>query len=290
MYWERVTEEIYLFTSDRYALVNSTAILTKEGLVVVDALPFPNEAQQIARFLVGRTGLDFHSLILTHHHMDHVYGMDSFPETLDLISHELCRQKLLEIGQASLEEARRNNPAFDEVELRIPTITYSEGDFLIRAGEKTFRLIHLPGHTIDNTGVFYEEERVLISGDAVMAIPIIAHGDWDTEMATLKRIKALEPETIIQGHGEVILSGEIDIVIDRYIDYLTCVYKTAEKALEKNMDRRQIWKIPLEECGLERVPLGIASHQLHIANILYVREMLEQRRAADEGKEEAASE
>ena len=54
MYWERVTEEIYQFTSDRYALVNSMAVLSSEGIVVIDALPFPDEARQIAKFLEVR--------------------------------------------------------------------------------------------------------------------------------------------------------------------------------------------------------------------------------------------
>ncbi len=276
MYWERVSEEIYLFTSDRYALVNSVAVLTKEGLVVVDALPFPDEAEQIARFLSIRTGLDFHSLILTHHHMDHVYGLYAFPESLDVVGHELCRQKLLDVGESSLEEARHNDPTFERVKLRIPTITFAEGELFISAGNKTFRLFSLPGHTDDNIGVFFEEEQVLITGDAVMAIPIIADGDWQQAIDTLNHIKEMKPDTVIQGHGEVILRGEVQTVLDRYIAYLECVYKKAQGVLDEGRDRKKIWDIPLEDCGLERVPLGIASHQLHIANILSVYDKLKE--------------
>ncbi|MGC9347282.1 MAG: MBL fold metallo-hydrolase [Anaerolineae bacterium] len=268
MYWERVSEEIFLFTSDRYALVNSVAVLTERGTVVVDALPFPDEARQIARFLEIRSGMDFASLILTHHHMDHVYGLYAFPEQLDVISHELCRQKLLEVGESSLREAQESDPSFEDVVLRIPTITFDTGEFFVEAGNKTFKLFSLPGHTSDNIGVFIEEEEVLITGDAVMAIPIIADGDWAQEIRTLRYIKELEPDTVVQGHGEVILRGEVQVVMDRYIDYLMCVRDLAEKALNEGWDERDIWDTPLEACGLERVPLGIASHQLHIANIL----------------------
>jgi len=274
MYWERVSEEIYLFTSDRYALVNSVAVLTEEGIVIVDALPFPDEAEQIARFLSIRTGLDFHSLILTHHHMDHVYGMFVFPNTLDVIGHELCRQKLLDVGEASLKEAQQSDPAFEQVVLRIPNITFDEGELVIGAGKKTFRLFSLPGHTSDNIGIFLESERVLITGDAVMAIPIIADGDWQQEIDSLNFIKKMKPETIIQGHGEVILRGEVQVVLNRYIAYLECIRKKAELLLKRGRDRKQIWNIPLEECGLERVPLGIASHQLHVANILSIYDKL----------------
>jgi glyoxylase-like metal-dependent hydrolase (beta-lactamase superfamily II) len=270
MYWERVSEEIFLFTSDRYALVNSVAVLTDQGTVVIDALPFPDEARQIARFLEIRSGMDFHSLILTHHHMDHVYGLYAFPEQLDVISHELCREKLLEIGESSLREAQESDPSFEDVVLRVPSITFDTGEFFVEAGDKTFKLFPLPGHTTDNIGVFIEEEEVLITGDAVMAIPIIAYGDWVQEIKTLQYIKELEPDTVVQGHGEVILRGEVQVVMDQYIDYLMCVREQAEKALKEGWDEKEIWDIPLETCGLERVPLGIASHQLHIANIMNV--------------------
>ncbi len=282
MFWERVTEEIYVFTSDRYALVNSIAILTEEGVVVVDALPFPDEAKQIAAFLEARGRGRFHSIILTHYHMDHVYGLFAFPDHLDVISHELCRKKLLEVGERSLEQARQSDAIFDEVTLRLPTITFDEGELLLAAGNKHFRLMHLPGHSMDNIGVFLEDERILFAGDSVMAIPIIADGDWRQSIQTLHAIKGLSPETIVQGHGEVILRGEVQSVLDSYIKYLQCVETQARKVLDKNKPRSKIWDISLETCGLERVPLGVASHQLHVANILRVYDVLKAEREAAE--------
>ncbi len=274
MYWERVSEKIFLFTSDRYALVNSTAVLTERGTVVIDALPFPDEARQIARFLEIRSGMDFYSLILSHHHMDHAYGLFTFPEKLDVISSELCRQRLLEVGESSLAQARDGDPVFEEVTLRIPTVTFDTGEFLVDAGDKTFRLFPLPGHSADNIGILIEEDEVLITGDAVMAIPIIADGDWQQEIDTLKLIKEMKPDTVIQGHGEVILRGEVNTVMELYSSYLECGREQAEQVLKKGRDRKEIWDIPLEICGLERVPLGVASHQLHIANILSVYDKL----------------
>lgn len=280
MYWERVSEKIFLFTSDRYALVNSVAVITERGIVVIDALPFPDEANQIARFLQLRTKMDFYQLILTHHHMDHVYGLFAFPEHLNVIGHRLCRELLLKIGDVSLEEARRSDPVFNEVNIRPPTITFDTGELILGAGKQTFRIFSLPGHTPDNIGVFLEEEELLIAGDAVMAIPIIADGDWAQAVNTLKTIKELAPDTLVQGHGEVILRGEVQTMLDKYINYLECVYQHAEKALKEGYDRKDIWDIPLESCGLERVPLGIASHRLHIANILSIYEKLKAEQQA----------
>lgn len=279
MYWERVSEDIYLFTSDRYAMVNCVAVLTERGIVAIDGLPFPDEATQISQFLRLRTGMDFFSLILTHHHMDHVYGLYAYSQDLDVISSAACRQRLLEVGEPSLREARENDPAFEEVVLRIPSVTFDEGDFFVDAGDKTFRLFPLPGHTVDNIGIYIEQRDILIAGDAVMAIPIIADGDLDQEIRTLQQIREMRPDTIIQGHGEVILRGEVQTMMDLYIAYLECVRDYAERAVREGRARKELWDIPLEACGLERVPLGIASQQLHIANILSVYDRLVAERA-----------
>ncbi len=282
MYWERVTEEIFVFTSERYALVNAVAVMTRSGVVVIDALPFPDEARAIAHFLDAQSGGRFAGLILTHYHMDHVYGLSLFPDHLDLISSDRCRDTLLTIGEASLEEARRHDPQFEEITLRIPNVTFHFGEEpVLETPDKRFRLIPLPGHTPDNIGVFYEEERVLITGDAVMAIPIIADGDWREEIETLQAIKRLAPETIIQGHGEVILRGEVQSVLDRYIAYLECVEEQARKVLKAGEPRESLREIPLERCGLERVPLGIASHALHAANLFRIYDTLKEEAEAD---------
>ncbi|MEA3307887.1 MAG: MBL fold metallo-hydrolase [Chloroflexota bacterium] len=289
MYWERVTEEIYLFTSERYARVNSVAIRTKEGIVVIDALPFPSEAKQIANFLSAQGNGHFHSLMLTHHHADHSYGLFAFPAYLELIAHASCRQKLLTEGAASLAETKRNHPSFNQVTIRIPTITFEEESMFVRAGDRTFQLFSLPGHTEDNIGIYLKEERVLIAGDAVMAIPVIAQGNLQREIQTLQKIKNLAPLTILQGHGEVILRGEVDTVIDHYIDYLTCVEKKARQLVVDNKPRDLIWDIPLEACGLERVPLGLGSQQLHTANVFSVYDQLKAVRDREANPEDDAA-
>ncbi|HEY88560.1 MAG TPA: MBL fold metallo-hydrolase [Thermoflexia bacterium] len=289
MYWERVTEEIYLFTSERYARVNSVAIRTAEGIIVIDALPFPNEAKKIAKFLNTQGGGRFHSLILTHHHADHSFGLFAFPAYLELLAHERCRQKLLALGEKSLAETRRNHPVFDQVTLRLPTITFEGERMFVCAGNHTLRLLALPGHTPDNIGVYLEEEQVLVAGDAVMAIPIIVQGDWRREIQTLQKVKELAPLTIIQGHGEVILRGEVNTVMDRYIHYLTCMEEKARKLLADNKPRDLIWDIPLEACGLERVPLGLGSQQLHTANLFSIYDQLQAEREGKAGLENTAA-
>ena len=44
---ERVTEDIFVFTSDLYVQVTASVVVTTEGIVVIDTLLYPEETQQI---------------------------------------------------------------------------------------------------------------------------------------------------------------------------------------------------------------------------------------------------
>ncbi|NIT56042.1 MAG: hypothetical protein GWN00_07325, partial [Aliifodinibius sp.] len=50
---ERVSDDIYVFTSSLYAQVTASAVVQKEGIVVVDTLPYPEETQSMISFLDG---------------------------------------------------------------------------------------------------------------------------------------------------------------------------------------------------------------------------------------------
>ena len=53
---ERVTEDIYVFTSDLYAQVTAGVVLTTAGAVVIDTLVYPEETLAIKRFVEERLG------------------------------------------------------------------------------------------------------------------------------------------------------------------------------------------------------------------------------------------
>ena len=44
---ERVTDNVYVFTSEAYAQVTAGAVVTSEGTVVIDTLPFPRRGERL---------------------------------------------------------------------------------------------------------------------------------------------------------------------------------------------------------------------------------------------------
>jgi cyclase len=265
---ERVTEDVYVFISALYVEVAATVVITPDGAVVIDTLPFPEESQQVREFALRRCPRGIRYLINTHHHADHVYGSYLFPEA-ELIAHRQCRDILLKAGEESLLEAKAQTPALAGVELRIPQLVF-EVDLLLRLGEKTIHLMHSPGHSPDGIMVHIREDKVLVASDVVTPVPLVVRGDLDELARSLKEIKTLNLENVIQGHGGVLLRGEIDETVDSSIAYLRCINKNVKAIVDKGLPRSELANIDIEDCGRSRIPLGGLVQRLHMANLEYL--------------------
>ena len=275
---ERVTEDIYVFISGFYVEVAATVIITPEGAVIVDTLPFPQETQQIRDFAQRRCPRGIRYVVNTHHHADHVYGSYLFPEA-ELIAHRRCREILLKVGQESLAQAKAQTPALAPVQLRIPQLVFDTEMFL-RLGEKTIHFMHAPGHTPDGIMVQVREDKVLVASDLVTPVPFIVLGDPDELIRSLKSIKDLNLENTIQGHGGVLLRGEIDERVDANVTYLRTARKKVQALVDHGEPRSAVTGIDIESCGLSRIPLGGLVQRFHQANLefLYEQAMAEKRR------------
>ncbi len=270
---ERVTENIYIFTSELYAQVTAGAIVTNEGTVVIDTLPFPRETREMIDFLRGESKRGIRYVIDTHHHADHVYGNYLFEEA-DIISGERCREVMRKSGEKNLAEAKAQTPELAEVVLRLPNLTFPD-KMTLHLGDRVMRLMPLLGHSQDGIGVYVEGEKILFAGDAVMPLPYIFWGDRVTLQDTLRTIKEMNLENIVQGHGEVLLKGEINETLDASIAYLDCIFeKVKAKLATRTSKERLINEITLESCGFSPIALDGLVKQLHRSNLLRVYQTL----------------
>jgi cyclase len=268
---ERISEEIYVFTSDLYAQVTAGVIVTSEGAVVVDTLPFPQETRELLAFVQQRR-LPVPYVINTHSHADHANGSYLFEEA-DLVAHQLCREILSRHGERVLEEAKEETPEVTEVRLRLPSITFDQ-EMTLRLGDRTMRFIPLPGHTADSIGVYVEEDKILFAGDAVMPVPYLVGGDRAAMIDSLRVIGRLSLENIVQGHGEIILRGEVEEVLKTSIFYLETIYEKVKEAVEAGASPESVAEIDIEQCGKSRIPLNGLVQQLHEANLLYLYDLM----------------
>ena len=268
---ERISEEIYVFTSDLYAQVTAGVIVTSEGAVVVDTLPFPQETRELLAFIQKR-GLRVPYVINTHSHADHANGSYLFEEA-DLVAHRRCREILRRHGEKVLEEAKAETPELAEVQLCLPPITFDQ-EATLRLGGRTMQLIPLPGHTSDSIGVYVQEAKILFAGDAVMPVPYIVGGDRIAMIDSLRAVGQLSLDNIVQGHGEVILRGEVEEVLETSILYLETIHEKVKEAVEDGAPPELVAEIEIEQCGKSRIPLNGLVQQLHEANLLYLYDLM----------------
>jgi cyclase len=268
---ERITEDVLLFTSEEYLQVTAGVVLTSVGGILVDTLLYPDETAGIRSFVQRRTGLDIVAVINTHHHVDHTLGTCQF-SGLDVIAHEKCRAYLDHEGRQSMREFRSRMPGSDEIDVILPNITFSER-MLLSVGGKTLEIASAPGHSDDMITCFVREEQVLFAGDAVMPVPYFARGSYADMVETLAQIAQGEYECIIQGHGEVILKGEIASKLRSDQEYLTRLYSAVRAAIARGEDSAPE-QITLEACGKSRILLNGVAENMHRQNIrALVREM-----------------
>lgn len=262
---DRISDGIYVFTSGLYAEVTATVIFTDEGAVLVDTLPFPQESRHIREFVNQRRSKVAY-VINTHSHADHIYGTYLFPEA-SVVAHYRCRRFMERYAETALAQAKEHTPQLSDVKIRYPELLFNDA-MTLRIGGKTIELNYSPGHSRDVITVHVVEDRLMVASDTVMPVPYIVGGDLDDLILSLQAIRAQSLENLVQGHGEVLLRGEIEETLDANINYLRTVDRLVRERIARGVPRAGMLDITIEECGLSRIPLGGLVQKLHQANLL----------------------
>lgn len=272
---ERISENVYWFQSETYAQVSAGVIAGPKWAVVVDTL-MPQETLRMREYIENKLKLSVRYVINTHHHADHCWGNCFFPGAT-IIAHERCRQMLVDRAPSALEVARQDDPLYKQLNIVPPQITFQDGIFRLRVGKKNLQLFASPGHSDDGISVLVEEDRILFTGDAFMPVPFIVEGDLDQYISTAQSFVDLGLENIIQGHGEIILRGEIEDKVKENITYLKAIQKAVITARRRRNPIEILDSIGVEACGKSRILLGGLAGELHRRNLrsLYYKSLEE---------------
>jgi cyclase len=277
---ERISDNVYWFQSEIYAQVTAGAVTGPQWAVVIDTLALPEETLAMRSFIEEELNVPVRYIINTHYHADHSWGNCFFPGAT-ILAHSLTRDIMVEKGQTSLETARKQNASFRQVKLVMPHLTFTNGNLTLRVGKKNLILMHTPGHSQDGISVLVEEDRVLFAGDAFMPLPYIVDGDIDQLTNTIKNMGKMGLENIIQGHGDIVLRGEIEDAVKENLAYLSTLRKAVKNAARKRNPTEALAQIDVESCGKSRILLGGLAEDLHRRNvrILYRQVMAEEAEA-----------
>jgi glyoxylase-like metal-dependent hydrolase (beta-lactamase superfamily II) len=160
----------------------NTYLLGGPSVVCID--PGPDDDHHLAAILdaAGARGGRVGTILLTHSHPDH--------RPLAL---RLARQTGATVHCFDPSAGDENGQAL------------SDGD-VVRSSDVELIAVHTPGHTRDHLCFFAPATRALYSGDHILnGTTSVVHpgeGDMSDYIESLRRVQALQPLTILPGHGE----------------------------------------------------------------------------------------
>ncbi len=242
------------------------AVVTSAGAILIDTLPFPQETLEIKAFVEDRLGSPVRYVVNSHYHADHTYGTCLFPDAI-IVGHARCRQLLDTVGRASLEEAQSIVAELENLHIVLPDVIFEHGCLNLHLDKKTVQLMPSPGHSPDSIIALVPDDQVLFAADTMMPVPTLIDGNLEQLVRSLKAIANLSVENVVQGHGEVILRGEIKTVIESDINYLQTIRERVTQLIEQAGHIDELTKIDIESCGKSRIPLNGLVTDLHAANL-----------------------
>jgi len=174
--------------SDNYAFLAHDEESNKTLLVdVPEAAPIQKVLEQ--------TGWELTDVILTHHHADHVQGLDA-----------LCRS----------HPARIIGAAADQYRLPPLDLAVSEGDF-IEIGSQRGEVFDVSGHTLGHMAVYFKSAKILFTADSLMALGCgrLFEGSPPQMWESLSKLIALDPECLVcSGHEYTAANARFALTIE----------------------------------------------------------------------------
>jgi len=145
---------------------------------------------------------DIDLVILTHGHPDHLEGIRAFINSKTLVA--IHEKEMAFIRETSSLYGRE--PGLSDFE---PHLLLREGH--LNVGHLRFRVIHCPGHSPGSVCLYWEEKRVLFSGDTLFDQGIgrsdLPGGDGQKLRESIQKLKEWDVEVLLPGHGGF-LSGK----------------------------------------------------------------------------------
>lgn len=255
---------------------NAGFVVTRDGVVVVDALATPMEGRALVRAIRRTTSAPIRWLILTHHHPDHTFGAIELRKAgARVVAHPDLTMLAAENGWDNLTadwvrthgiEAMRGFVYADTADRPIT----AGRDSLVLGGH-TLQLWHPPGpaHTAGDLVIWLPDAGVLFAGDLLIedGISMVVDGRSAVLLAALDSVRAFGARTVVPGHGAVQTDGAAAL-LDSTQAYLRTLRRDMQAAVEAGVPMQRALA-PLPQPLMDR-PVSVPSRLRRNAVRVYV--------------------
>ncbi len=205
--------------------VNAGIIFTARSVIFIDAGMTVGSGEYLWNLARQKMSGDENLyLILTHNHSDHVFGMRIMKEKgATIIAHRIVgnwfkkldgeRYKKL-LGEREGWTPEKTDEIFGEVILTQPD-QIVEQDTVMQIDGEEIHVLATPGHVPSELCVYHPKSKTLFAGDTIyegsdLTTRFGSPTEWKIWISQLERLKNLEIDIIIPGHGELCSEEEID--------------------------------------------------------------------------------
>jgi cyclase len=247
--FEKVSEGVYYATASGTMNVgaNSPILVNDDEALVVDSEITPAAARALVADLKVITSKPVRYVVDSHYHYDHAFGNQIFGPDVQVIGHDNTRRRMLtnvmeqytylssvqpvparvealkqRIAQeadpqqkAALERQVANSLAYleqvKEIKVTPPSLTFN-ATMTLHRGRREIQILYLGrGHTDTDVIVYLPNERIVCTGDLMESVISYAGDAYVEEwIATLDKLRALDFDTVMPGHG-VVFKGKTKI-------------------------------------------------------------------------------
>jgi glyoxylase-like metal-dependent hydrolase (beta-lactamase superfamily II) len=214
---------------------NAGFVVTREGVVIFDALASPPLAKKLIGLIREITDQPISHVIVSHYHADHFYGLQEFKALGATIWAHRLAEGQTRTDDAALRLQQRREALFswvDEKTRLLEADHFIEGDIDFVVGGVHFALRHVgPAHSAEDLALMVKEDGVLYAGDLVFRgrVPFVGDADSRSWIAALDKLIALEPKVLVPGHGAASRDARADLVFTR--DYLVFLREQMGRAV-----------------------------------------------------------